>query len=155
MRVFPSGELNEDLRRTLTATLRLVEEGLDDLLEKRGREGILYRVQDDLPESSRQKIQVLAEQALYLLNDLTRRYRLPQQATKVSQLFYVRPPLLWAMVEEARQRDLSGCGLIPTDVVRDVSTRLEELGGLLLQMQEVAAEGRDHGKETPTHCVGP
>jgi len=154
MRVFPSGELNEDLRRSLAATLRLVEEGLDDLLEKRGREGILYRVQDDLPESSRQRIQVLAEKALYLLDDLTRRYRLLPEATKVSQLFYARPPLLWAMVEEARRRDLSGCGPIPSDVGRDLSARLEELGVLLLQMQEVAAEVRDHEKETPTHRVG-
>lgn len=150
----PPGELNEDLRRSLAATLRLVEEGLDDLLEERGREGILYRVRDDLPEASRRRIQVLAERVLYLVDDVARRYRLPQEVTAVSQLVYARAPLLWAMVEETRRRDLSGHGPIARDVAEDLAVRLEELGAVLLQMQEVVAEIRNHAKATPTDRVG-
>lgn len=151
----PPDDVNEDLRRSLAATLRLLEEGLDDLLQKRGREGILYQVQDDLPETSRQRIQVLAERILYLLDDLAWRYRPLREVTKVSHLLYARLPLLWVMVEEARRRDLSGYGSTPSSVARDLSAKLGELGTLLLQMQEVAAELRDHDTQAPTHRVGP
>lgn len=151
----PSDELNEDLRRSLAATFRLVEEGLDDLLEKRGREGILYRIQDDLPEDSRRRIHVLTERALAIVDDLTQRYRLPHTVTRVSDLLRARAPMLWVMTEETRRRDLSGYGPIGTHALEDLATRLQELGMLLLLMQEVGEEVRGHGTQAPTHRVGP
>lgn len=151
----PSDELNEDLRRSLSVTLRLMEEGLDGLLEKRRREGILYRIQDDLPEGSRRRIRVLTERALAIVDDLTQRYRLPRKVTRVSDLVCARAPILWVMTEETRRRDLSGHGPIATHALEDLATRLQELGMLLLLMQEVGEEVRDHGIQAPTHRAGP
>jgi hypothetical protein len=150
----PSGELNENVRRILGVTLRLVEEGLDDLLAQRDREGILYRVEDDLPATIWQKIRALAEKALSLVGDMATRYQLQQEVTKVSRLLHARSPLLWAMVEETKQRDLSGYGLPPGDVLDDLRGRLQELSALLVEMQEVAAEVRNREKRTPTHGGG-
>lgn len=154
MRVLPSGELNKDVRRILGVTLRLVEQGLDDLLAQRDRVGILYRVQDDLPATIWQKVRVLAEKALYLVDDTATRYQFQQEVTKVSQLLHARSPLLWAMVEETKQRDFSGYGQVPGDVFDDLRARLQELSALLIEMQEVAAEVRNREKGTPTHGVG-
>jgi hypothetical protein len=154
MGVLPSGEVSKDIRRILGVTLRLVEEGLDDLLAQRDREGILYRVHNDLPGTSWQKVRMLAEKALYLVDDMATRYQLQQEVTKVSQLLHARSPLLWAMVEETKQRDFSGYGLSPGDVLDDLRAKLQELSALLIEMQEVAVEVRNREKETPTHGVG-
>jgi hypothetical protein len=154
MRVLPSGEVNKDIRRILGVTLRLVEQGLDDLLAQRNREGILYRVQDDLPATSWQKVRALAEKALYLVDDMSTRYQIHQEVTKVSQLLHARSPLLWAMVEETKQRDFSGYGAVPGDVLDDLRARLQELSTLLIELQEVAVEVRNHEQGTPTHGVG-
>jgi len=154
MRVLPSGELNKDVRRILGVTLRLVEEGLDDLLAQRDSGGTLYRVQDDLPATSWQKVRALAEKALYLVGDMATRYQLHQEVTKVSQLLHARSPLLWAMVEETKQRDFSGYGAVHGDVLDDLRARLQELSTLLIELQEVAVEVRNREKETPTHGVG-
>jgi hypothetical protein len=154
MRVFPSGGLHKDIRRILGVTLRLVEQGLDDLLAQRNREGILYRVQDDLPATIWQKVRVLAEKALYLVDDMATRYELQQEVTQVSQLLHARSPLLWAMVEETKQRDFSGYGAVPGDVLDDLRAKLQELSALLIEMQEVAAEVRNREQGTPTHGVG-
>lgn len=154
MTALPTGELNKDLRRILGVTLRLVEEGLDDLLAQRDREGILYRVQDDLPATSWQKQRALAERALYLVDDMATRYQLQQEVTKISQLLLARAPLLWAMVEETKQRDFSGYGPVPGEVLDDLRGRLQELSALLIEMQEVATEVRIRDKGTPTNPVG-
>ena len=82
------------------------------------------------------------------------RYQLQQEVTKISQLLLARAPLLWAMVEETKQRDFSVYGPVPGEVLDDLRARLQELSALLIEMQEVAAEVRIRDKATPTNPVG-
>jgi hypothetical protein len=49
------------------------------------------------------------------------------------------------MVEETKQRDFSGYGLSPGDVLDDLRAKLQELSALLIEMQEVAPEVRNRG----------
>jgi hypothetical protein len=58
------------------------------------------------------------------------------------------------MVEETKQRDFSGYGPVPGEVLDDLRGRLQELSALLIEMQEVATEVRNREKGTPTNPVG-
>ncbi len=131
--------LNENQKRGLEATLRILEITLDDIGDvlDRDRDGTLYAVRNWIPPERTAELLRLSAEARTLIADLARRYHLKKQerdgARVISGLLSVR----WEALEDTRPEKLHRYGPVDPKLVSELGPAIERLIDLVLAMERL------------------
>jgi hypothetical protein len=126
--------LNSSQLRAVGATLRLVEQAMDEVerLLAEPVTGITFQLVDDLDVKERRAIQAACERVRRILVKAC--HRLGVEAVERSRRRQIRGKVsaLWAMVQDTKSPALGGYGPLSPDVGREVDEVLGELSGVLM-----------------------
>ena len=131
--------LNENQKRGVEATLRLLEIALDEIADilDRDRDGTLYSVRTRIPPERSAELLRLSAEARTVIDDLARRYHLKKQerdgARVISALLSVR----WESLEDTRPQKLHRYGAVDPKLVSELGPAIERLIDLVLAMEKL------------------
>ena len=134
--------LNSSQLRGVGATLRLVEQAMDEIerLLADPVTRITFQLVDDLDVKERRAIQAACERVRRILVKAC--HRLGVEAVERSRRRQIRGEVsaLWAMVQDTKSPALRGYGSLSPDAGREVDEVLGELSGVLMGILRQVAE---------------
>lgn len=131
--------LNENQKRGLEVTLRLLEVTLDDIdtMLERDRDGTLYAVRARIPPERTGELSRLSGEARALLADLARRYDLMKEERDGARIISGQLAARWEALEDARPVKLARYGPVDPELVPELGPAVERLIDLVLAMERL------------------
>lgn len=131
--------LNENQKRGLEVTLRLLEIALDDIdgLLERDRDGTLYAVQTRMPPERAGELLALSAEARALLAELARKYRLVREERDGAKIISGLLSARWEALEEMRPQKMRRYGPVDPELVPELGSAVDRLIALVLAMERL------------------
>ena len=136
--------LNSSQIRVVSATLRLVEQAVDQIERLLGEPDtrITFRLVDDLDAELRRAIEVACDRLRGTLVKASR--RLEVEVAERSRRRKIRAELstVWAMLEDTKSSALQGYGPVSPDAGKVVDRLLEEIAVDVVEILRLIADGQ-------------
>lgn len=139
-----AGLLSNSQRNSLGIALRLVEEGLREvmrLLDEAPFEAEMHGMADDLPPDRKRAIADEVCRASEVIRGLRPRFALPRQIHAKSSLVAGKTLHMWEMVMEARARHLRGYGEVEPGLAGVLDPSVELLGTIVRRLDALVRQG--------------
>jgi hypothetical protein len=135
--------LNENQKRAVTVTLRLLEERLADIerVIEEDEDGVLYRRVARFSPGQREKMDELIAAMRGQIRRAAVRFRLPQEEQNAAREIAGKVTLSWESLEDSRPRKLGAYGNVDPALKETLDPILQELIRLLFRLEAVARDG--------------
>lgn len=145
----PATLLSGPQRNSLSIALRLVEEGLREvmrLLDETPFEEEMHGMADDLSPDRKRAIADEVCRASEVIRGLRACFALPREIHPKSSLIAGKTMHLWELVIEVRSRSLRGYGDVAPGLSESLDPSVERLGTIVRRIDALARHGADpHG----------
>jgi hypothetical protein len=132
--------LNEAQERSLSVTLRIVEDRLRDIeqyIDAGDYIGILKEVKNDVPAAAKDLIHEKAALMRDRIRQLAERFSLGKERTEASRLSLARLSYCWEILEDAKSKRLKRFGDVHDGLADILDPELEAIINLLLDMEQL------------------
>ncbi len=135
--------LNENQKRAVVVTLRLLEERLAQIerVANEDDEGVLYRRTAHFSLEQREKMDELILAMRGQIRRAAVRFRLPQEEQDAVSEIVAKLDLAWESLEDSRPRKLGAYGNVDPGLKETLDPILQELIRLLFRLEAVARDG--------------
>lgn len=128
--------ISENHRRSIGASLRIVEEHLNEMEKEltNPEDGILLKMQIDIQNSSISKsLQNIAKAKKHIKN-LAEKYRLSVQSSQLSRVIDSRKTSIWVTLSDSTSEKLKIYGVFPPEYSAEFDNDINELQELVNQI---------------------
>ena len=132
--------LNENQRRAVTITLRLLEERLADIerIIHKDEQGILYSRQVSFAPEQVKQIETLIAAMRDEIRHLATDFQLPREEQNVARAIVGTLEMSWESLEEVRPRRLRNYGSVDPVLKETLDPSVKRLIDLLFDLQDAA-----------------
>jgi len=132
--------LNESQRRSLSITLRIVEESLAEIeiiLNKCNDINILYERKCDIPEEVKDEVLRKVFFAKDRIRIIAEKFNLEKESIEASREAFGKLPYCWELLEDAKAKKLRRYGEVATGIGDILDPDLDIVINLVLYMERI------------------
>ncbi len=132
--------LNEAQERSLSVTLRIVEDRLreiDQLIDADDYEGILKKVENDVPVEAKESIHEKSLLIREKIKKLDERFSLVKEHNETSRLSLARLSYCWEILEDAKTKHLKRFGGVHEGLADILDPEIEAIINLILKIERI------------------
>ncbi|HOJ60475.1 MAG TPA: hypothetical protein PK878_09325 [bacterium] len=135
--------LNENHKRCLTATLRLLDRTACELrllAERRGMVSVLYHEHNNLPPPHRISVASFLNEIQAVIGELREVFGLDPQVVFTAQLIRSYCSSAWEQTLALHSRQLRGYGELPPETAAFLNPKIEQIADNFLRLSDLLAD---------------
>ena len=130
--------LNEAQRRSLSITLRIIEQSLDEIIgldEKEGpHNGILYRIENNLSATTREELHAQTQLIRERIASLAAQFNLESDERTLRRIAEAKLNYCWEILQKADARGLRAYGPVSTGLDEALDPHIAALMELIVRL---------------------